>query len=496
MGKRLLYHWRFPARVLDLHQTELPAELGALSFPGGDLAPRADAFVVPSFSSPAELPRISLEHGFIRYLPERVSHHWIELNYGSYDAYLKNLRQKARHELKRKVNKLSEHLKERLVFREFKRPDEMAAFHGLARQVSQKTYQELLLDAGLPKSKEFQEELRAAAAADRVRGYLLMDGDRPIAYGYCEAQRSVLLYVNTGYDPAYREWSPGMVLFARMLESLFAEGRFRVLDLDWGEARWKECFATTTARGGRVLFLRCTPRHAFFVGAHCVSSSMSASLIQWLDRAGVRDTVKRLFRSRTTEGQTDRPARTETGRERRCECQHDLGVVRASAQSYPQVRYLVGPARNLRTTAERLLKWPKSRTRAGVQPESQPSRDSNAPPNLRLRPGELVEVRARQEILGTLDEQGKRHQDLLFTEEMFKYCGKQFRVYKRVERVVVATTGESIPMTNAVLLDGATCDGSGTCDRSCFYFWREAWLQRPRDGGTGSAPQGRTATSS
>jgi hypothetical protein len=39
-------------------------------------------------------------------------------------------------------------------------------------------------------------------------------------------------------------------------------------------------------------------------------------------------------------------------------------------------------------------------------------------------------------------------------------------------------------MKNTVLLDGAICDGwGGKCDRSCFFFWREAWLRRVESAG-------------
>jgi hypothetical protein len=100
--------------------------------------------------------------------------------------------------------------------------------------------------------------------------------------------------------------------------------------------------------------------------------------------------------------------------------------------------------------------------------------------DLNLKPGELVEVRSEKEIFGTLDSQGKLR-GLRFTPEMSKYCGKRFRVYKRVQKIIVEATGEKRSMQGpTVLLEGVICDGSGHegCDRSCFPFWRERWLKR------------------
>jgi len=105
---------------------------------------------------------------------------------------------------------------------------------------------------------------------------------------------------------------------------------------------------------------------------------------------------------------------------------------------------------------------------------------------LNLQPGELVEVLSEKEIFSTLDSEGKL-KGLRFTPEMRKYCGKRFRVYKRLEKIILETTGELRTIkTPTVILEGVFCDGEahGGCDRSCFCFWREAWLRRvkPKSG--------------
>jgi hypothetical protein len=99
---------------------------------------------------------------------------------------------------------------------------------------------------------------------------------------------------------------------------------------------------------------------------------------------------------------------------------------------------------------------------------------------LNLQPGEWVEVRSVKEIFATLDAQGKLR-GLRFTPEMVKFCGRRFKVYKRLEKIILEATGELRTIrTPTVLLGGVFCDGEahGGCDRSCFCFWREAWLRR------------------
>lgn len=101
--------------------------------------------------------------------------------------------------------------------------------------------------------------------------------------------------------------------------------------------------------------------------------------------------------------------------------------------------------------------------------------------DLNLQPGEWVEVRSAKEIFATLNEKGKLR-GLTFTPEMVEYCGKRFRVYKRLSQIIIEATGELRTIKSpTVLLEGVFCDGKahGNCDRSCFCFWREAWLKRP-----------------
>jgi len=99
---------------------------------------------------------------------------------------------------------------------------------------------------------------------------------------------------------------------------------------------------------------------------------------------------------------------------------------------------------------------------------------------LDLQPGDWVEVRSTREISSTLDDEGK-HRGLSFTREMQKFCGKRFRVYKRLDKIILEATGELRTIRSpTVLLEGVICDGQfhGGCAKSCFCFWRAIWLRR------------------
>lgn len=100
--------------------------------------------------------------------------------------------------------------------------------------------------------------------------------------------------------------------------------------------------------------------------------------------------------------------------------------------------------------------------------------------SLKLRAGEWIVVRDREEILTTLDE-GGRLDGLLFQPEMFAFCGKRMRVVAAAHKTcdTISKTGGR-KMDRTVHLEQSRCNGSahGGCQADCLLFWKEAWLRR------------------
>lgn len=108
---------------------------------------------------------------------------------------------------------------------------------------------------------------------------------------------------------------------------------------------------------------------------------------------------------------------------------------------------------------------------------------------LNLQPGELVEVRSKEEIMATLDK-SQRNRGLWFDSEMLPYCGGIYRVLRRVHHIVDEKTGRMVTMKNpCIVLDGVVCksDYHRLCPRAIYPYWRESWLRRAADTGS-SAP--------
>jgi hypothetical protein len=103
--------------------------------------------------------------------------------------------------------------------------------------------------------------------------------------------------------------------------------------------------------------------------------------------------------------------------------------------------------------------------------------------SLHLQPGEIVEIKSREEIFATLDEDDKT-QGLRFDGEMLKYCGRRARVLRRMENIIDEKTGRMLRIRrDCVILDGVICTGDyhRSCPRAIYPYWREAWLRRVED---------------
>lgn len=115
-------------------------------------------------------------------------------------------------------------------------------------------------------------------------------------------------------------------------------------------------------------------------------------------------------------------------------------------------------------------------TGRGTKPTALPANPAATP----LQAGDWVRVRSREEIEATLNH-WRQLKGCAFMPEQEQYCRTTQRVHKRMERFVDERDLRVKRSKGIILLEGVMCEGTadfGSCDRSCFYFWREEWLEK------------------
>lgn len=294
-GRTLCSIW-FDALELKTHVALLDTGLERRVETAARRARPDQVFLLPSHPIADELPAVSRSGDRIYYTQSIHSHYLIRLE-GAFDSYLKALPPKHRHEATRKVRRFAEVAGGTIDFRRYSSADEVLAFYPLARAVSAVTYQERVVDVGLPSDPTYVSELLAAAGEDRVRAYLLFLAGEPIAYGLCVGEGDLLNFLYTGYEPGSAAHAPGNVLLYHMLGDIFEDGRFRVMSLGSGEAQYKRSFATDRLRCATVYGFPRGVRYAALVSTHRLFGRASSLSGQILDRLGLKRRVRRLLRA-------------------------------------------------------------------------------------------------------------------------------------------------------------------------------------------------------
>lgn len=303
--KRVEHRLKFSVGGVLLHAVAFPAATREAAFLEDSAEHQASPPYLPNdaraaicFSERADelLPRVQLQTGTIRYVRSQYRRFLITLD-GTYTDYEKKFSSQRRKHFRQALRKFTETSGGAIEWREYRRPSEMAEFHRLGREVSQKTYQEKLTDAGLPDTDAFRHELAERAELDCVRGHILFLEGKPIAYQYCPTSETVITCERLGYDPAYRQHSPGLVLLLLTLERLFAEKRFQIFDFGKGEYSYKETMATSSVPCADIYHFRRTMSNIALVFCHATLELCSARLSAASERLGLRDKLKKLLRS-------------------------------------------------------------------------------------------------------------------------------------------------------------------------------------------------------
>jgi len=263
--------------------------------PTGELMEGSQGFLIRGLPIVARLPAISRIGDYLCYVPLQYQHCYIDLRL-SFETYQKKFSSKTKSTLNRKVRKYTEHCGGKISWKTYQNPGEMRDFFRLARAVSKLTYQERLLDAGLPHSEDFMRQAESLAADQRVRAYILFDGERPVSYLYCPVNDDVLVYSYLGYDPDYLQMSVGTVLQWLAVEQLFNETRFRYFDFTEGQSDHKRLFATHQRQCANVFLVKRTFRNKVVIYSHLLMNNASRWLGVTLEQLGVKARIRRLLR--------------------------------------------------------------------------------------------------------------------------------------------------------------------------------------------------------
>ena len=232
---------------------------------------------------------------YIHFVSQSFNRYLIDLNL-SYEGYLNTFSSKTRSTLRRKIRKFEKQSDGEIDWRTYSSPTEMNVFHKIARTISKETYQEKLLNAGLPEDDAFCSDMTAKAAQGNVRGYLLYLNGEAISYLYTPIDQGRFVYAFLGYLPQTSKHSPGTVLLFKVLEHLFECKEGTVFDFTEGQSDQKKQFSTTSIYCGNLVCLKYSTGNHFWLWLNKLTNNFSQALGNMLEAIGLKKAIKKFLR--------------------------------------------------------------------------------------------------------------------------------------------------------------------------------------------------------
>ncbi|MGI9505559.1 MAG: GNAT family N-acetyltransferase, partial [Geminicoccaceae bacterium] len=229
-GPYRLAQANFDLTIIDLGQTAISGEdVDAQSLPFDR------ALYLKSVPERLALASSSIAESMLVYPFYRYDRSWV-VTEGSFDNYLSSFSKTSRKGLKRRTKKLAELSGGHLDIRRFDRADLIKPFYTHARAVSANTFQEKLMDDGLPADDAFFDDMIRMVLGGQCYGSILFIEEQPISYLYCERRGSGWLPLYGGFDPAYAGLSPGTVHLLSVLEHSFNDQSTAFFDFGPGKS--------------------------------------------------------------------------------------------------------------------------------------------------------------------------------------------------------------------------------------------------------------------
>ena len=166
--------------------------------------------------------------------------HWKMTLPPTIEGFQKTMSSKHRYWLRRMQRLLQEENTEEIVYKFFYDHEEVDRFCRDAEEVAKTSYQRGL-GVGFADNGEMRKRLELSAEQKWLRGNIVYIGDKPIAFWLATLYGKTLYLDATGYNPSYRKYEPGTILFNKLIESIFYnDDGVEEIDFGFGDAFYKE----------------------------------------------------------------------------------------------------------------------------------------------------------------------------------------------------------------------------------------------------------------
>lgn len=161
---------------------------------------------------------------------------------GSFEDFLRERSHTVRKGIRRFASRLEREVAEARVVC-LSEPRDLERIMAASTEIASRTYHERL-GVAFRDDAPTRESVAHALGAGWFRAYLLYSGSRPIAFGHGLRYGTTFLARDTGFDPSYADFRPGIYLLVKTIEDQCKSGA-RSIDYGVMDAEYKRQLGTT-----------------------------------------------------------------------------------------------------------------------------------------------------------------------------------------------------------------------------------------------------------
>jgi hypothetical protein len=222
--------------------------------------------------------------------------HWKTKLPATQAEFLQRLNKKHRYWLRRLEKQVEKDFPGQVSYRSFADGRQLDELMKDLECVASKTYQRRL-GAGFRNDAEHARRFTLEAQNNWLRAYVLYLGARPRAFWAGTLYKGVFHSGFTGYDPEYRQYELGTLVFMKMLEQLCTEGA-ESIDYGLGDALYKQRFGDQSWQEASVRIFSPSLRNILLNVTQTVVETPAFWVKSFLNRTNLQQRLKTLWRKR------------------------------------------------------------------------------------------------------------------------------------------------------------------------------------------------------
>lgn len=229
------------------------------------------------------------------HLPKREPH-WVMDIPKSMDDFYQARTHGHRHNLRRYIRKLEKQYPGQVNMITYCREDQLDKAIKAASDISAKTYQHAL-GSGFTDNPQVRSMLKMGARQNWLEFSVLSVEGRPCAFQYRSHYGANYFLEQRGFDPKWKSFGVGSVLFLKILENICSDAESGVLDFGFGDAEHKRSYGTRCWEEVSVYIFAPRFRPVAFNLVGSISRGASLGCTAVLNKMGVLSYIKRRWRN-------------------------------------------------------------------------------------------------------------------------------------------------------------------------------------------------------